>query len=200
MTSLPPRTAERLALFGTLLSVFDAVHPLCDHWVQSSDDARLKGLHGDHYAYADGTPLPDRADPVDSDVPVYRASVLGRAAACRHVRSYTAVQLATALAVTRALGHRVPLGALLAGAAVNAATHLVIDRREPLLKLADMFGKRGYVDHCTAARVNDKGEVTAELSGPGSALMELDQALHRAIGIGAAALTTWLATRPRARR
>ncbi|MEV6251072.1 hypothetical protein AB0M38_33625 [Streptomyces sp. NPDC051742] len=27
-----------------------------------------------------------------------------------------------------------------------------------------------------------------------------DQALHRAIGIGAAALTTWLATRPRARR
>ncbi|MEU6621916.1 hypothetical protein ABZ926_14225 [Streptomyces litmocidini] len=195
MTALPLRAADRLALFGTLLSVFDAVHPLCDHWVQSSEDARLKGLHGDHFVYADGTPLPDGADPADSDIPVFKASVLGRAAACRHVRSYTAVQLGTALAVTRALGHRVPLGALLAGAAVNAATHLVIDRREPLLKLADRVGKRGYIDHCTATRVNDKGEVTTELSGPGTALMELDQAAHRFIGIGAAALTTWLATR-----
>lgn len=65
--------------------------------------------------------------------------------------------------------------------------------------LADAVGKRGYIDHCTAARVNDKDEVTAELSGPGSALTKLDQALHRAIGMGAA-LTTWLATRPRARR
>jgi hypothetical protein len=30
--------------------------------------------------------------------------------------------------------------------------------------------------------------------------MELDAALHRAIGIGAAAVTTWLTTRPGARR
>ncbi|WP_063782372.1 hypothetical protein [Streptomyces vietnamensis] len=174
MTALPLRAADRLALFGTLLSVFDAVHPLCDHWVQPSDDARLKGLHGDHYVYADGTPLPDGADPADSDVPVYRASVLGRAAVCRHVRSYTTVQLATALTITRVLGHRVPLRALLAGAAVNAATHLLIDRREPLLKLADRFGKRGYIDHCTATRVGQDGKVTTELFGPGTALMELD--------------------------
>ncbi|MFD9047800.1 hypothetical protein [Streptomyces zaomyceticus] len=200
MTALPIRTADRLALFGTLLSVFDAVHPLCDHWVQSSQDASLKGLHGDHYVYADGTPLPDGADPADSDVPVFRASVLGRAAACRHVRSYTAVQLATAVTVTRALGYRVPIGALLAGAALNAATHLVIDRREPLLNLADRFGKRGYIDHCSATRIDQHGNVTTELSGPGTALMELDQAAHRFIGIGAAALTTWLATRTSGRR
>ncbi|MFE5714512.1 hypothetical protein ACFQ7J_27330 [Streptomyces sp. NPDC056501] len=200
MTALPPRATDRLALFATLLSVFDALHPLCDHWVQDGDDARLKGLHGDHYVYANGTPLPDSADPIEADVPVYRASILGRAAARRHVTSYTAVQLATAITVTRVLGHRVPLRALLAGAAVNGITHAVIDRREPLLKLADRLGKRGYIDHCTATRVNDKGEITTELSGPGTALMELDSALHRAIGIGAAALTTWLATRKRGRR
>ncbi|GGV19779.1 hypothetical protein GCM10010275_71780 [Streptomyces litmocidini] len=62
MTALPPRAADRLALFGTLLRVFDAVHPLCDHWVQNGEDSRLKGLHGDHSVYADGTPLPDGAD------------------------------------------------------------------------------------------------------------------------------------------
>jgi hypothetical protein len=37
--------------------------------------------------------------------------------------------------------------------------------------------------------------LAAELSGPGTALMELDQALHRAIGVVAAAVTAWLATR-----
>ncbi|CCK32926.1 hypothetical protein BN159_p48 (plasmid) [Streptomyces davaonensis JCM 4913] len=31
-------------------------------------------------------------------------------------------------------------------------------------------------------------------------LMELDAALHRSIGIAAAAVTTWLTTRPGARR
>lgn len=42
-------------------------------------------------------------------------------------------------------------------------------------------------------------QVTLELTGPGSAWMELDAALHRAIGV-AAAVTTWLTTRTRARR
>ncbi|MFH9353999.1 hypothetical protein [Kitasatospora sp. NPDC017646] len=50
----------------------------------------------------------------------------------------------------------------------------MIDRREPLLWLAKKAGKKGYIDHCTAARVAADGTVRAELSGPGSALMELD--------------------------
>ncbi|MFI5749067.1 hypothetical protein ACIBBE_24745 [Streptomyces sp. NPDC051644] len=98
------------------------------------------------------------------------------------------------MAVTRALGYRLPVKALLVGAALNAGTHLVIDRREPLLWLAKKAGKQGYVEHCTAARVLEDGSVQAELSGPGSALMELDQSAHRALGLAAAVLTTWLAT------
>lgn len=44
------------------------------------------------------------------------------------------------------------------------------------------------------------GKTGYKLTGPGSAWMELDAALHRAIGVGAAAVTTWLTTRTRARR
>ncbi|MFF3606923.1 hypothetical protein [Streptomyces sp. NPDC002463] len=51
--------------------------------------------------------------------------------------------------------------------------------------LAGRFGKRGYIDHCTAVRVGQGGKITTELSGPDTALLELDAALHRAIGISA---------------
>ncbi|MEU9499685.1 hypothetical protein [Streptomyces sp. NPDC048196] len=66
--------------------------------------------------------------------------------------------------------------------------------------LAKKTGKAGYIEHCKAARVDDDGKPTSELTGPGSAWMELDAALHRSIGIAAAAVTTWLTTRPGARR
>ncbi|MFI2764249.1 hypothetical protein ACH5A3_36260 [Streptomyces echinatus] len=66
--------------------------------------------------------------------------------------------------------------------------------------LAKKTGKTGYIEHCKAARVDDDGKTTSELTGPGSAWMELDAALHRSMGIAAAAVTTWLTTRPGARR
>ncbi|MFF7159638.1 hypothetical protein [Streptomyces sp. NPDC008139] len=59
--------------------------------------------------------------------------------------------------------------------------------------LADRAGKTGYIDHATAVR--KPGDAAPELSGPGTALMELDEAAHRAIGVAAALVTTWLATR-----
>ncbi|MCD9899084.1 hypothetical protein LUR56_01005 [Streptomyces sp. MT29] len=43
--------------------------------------------------------------------------------------------------------------------------------------------------------MDDDGTLTREVNGPGTAWIELDAALHRAIGIGAAAVTTWLTTR-----
>ncbi|WP_329304586.1 hypothetical protein [Streptomyces anulatus] len=66
--------------------------------------------------------------------------------------------------------------------------------------LAGKTGKTGYIEHCQAVRLADDGTVTREVNGPGTAWMELDAAVHRAIGIGAAAVTTWLSTRPAARR
>ncbi|MGP3683150.1 hypothetical protein ACTVZO_00170 [Streptomyces sp. IBSNAI002] len=104
------------------------------------------------------------------------------------------------IAITRAFGYRVTPTALLAGAAINAGTHAAIDRGALLLWLAKKTGKTGYIEHCQAVRLADDGTVTKEINGPGSAWMELDAALHRAIGIGAAAVTTWLTTRPGARR
>ncbi|MFJ3505033.1 hypothetical protein [Streptomyces sp. NPDC090135] len=116
-----------------------------------------------------------------------------------NVASYTAVQLAATVSVTRAFGYRVTPAALLAGAAINAGTHAAIDRGALLLWLAKKTGQTGYIEHCQAVRLDADGAVTKEINGPGSAWMELDAALHRAIGIGAAAVTTWLTTRPRRR-
>jgi hypothetical protein len=104
-----------------------------------------------------------------------------------------AVVLLASVAVTRAFGVRVPARALLAGAAVNGLTHAALDRREPLLWLAARAGKAGYIAHATAVR--KPGDTAPELSGPGTALMQLDEAAHRAIGVAAALVTTWLATR-----
>ncbi|MFE0683795.1 hypothetical protein ACFW17_23670 [Streptomyces sp. NPDC058961] len=66
--------------------------------------------------------------------------------------------------------------------------------------LAKKTKKTGYIEHCQAVRLDDEGAVTKELTGPGSSWMELDAALHRAIGIGAAAVTVWLTTRSGSRR
>ncbi|MFB7484455.1 hypothetical protein ACFUEM_35720 [Streptomyces anulatus] len=189
-----PVTTERLALFATLLATFGELHPTCDHWAQGSKTASRKRLYGEDLVHADGTP----AAP-DSARPVMTTSELGRRAVACHVASYTAVQLAATIGITRAFGYRVTPAALLAGAAINASTHAAIDRGAVLLWLAKKTKKTGYIEHCQAVRLDDDGNVTREVNGPGSAWMELDAALHRAIGIGAAAVTTWLTTRPGAR-
>ncbi|GAA2264706.1 hypothetical protein GCM10010232_66070 [Streptomyces amakusaensis] len=186
-----PLTIERLALFGTLLTLFGELHPACDHWVQGSKTASRKRLYGDDLVHADGSPATE-----DSTRPTMTTTTLGRRAVASHVASYTAVQLTATVAITRAFGYRITPAALLAGAAINAGTHAAIDRGALLLWLAKKTKKTGYIEHCQALRLNAEGAVTKEITGPGSAWMELDAALHRAIGVGAAAVTTWLTTRP----
>ncbi|MET8848010.1 hypothetical protein [Amycolatopsis sp. NPDC004625] len=156
-------TVRGLALFAALQATFADIHPLCDQWLQSGEDAAGKGKPGRE----------------------------GAKHCARHVASYTAGQLGAAVAVTRVLGFRVPLRALAAGTAVNAVTHFVIDRREPLKALAWLAGCQDYVEHATVQRRDG----VVDVSGPGTALMELDQAAHRAIGVAASLLTTWVALR-----
>ncbi|WP_240439331.1 hypothetical protein [Streptomyces europaeiscabiei] len=112
------------------------------------------------------------------------------------------MQLASTIAVTRTLGYRVPVSALLTGAAINAITHGIIDRRDPLIWLAEKAGKSGYLNHATVVRKVGTmwPEPVQDVSGPGTALMELDQAAHRAIGVAAALVTTWITLRKGARR
>lgn len=192
MTHSRPTVTDSLALLAALVAVYGEMHPFWDQWAQDDHDASHKDTYGSHLVYRDGIKVGDEDDDRTGQ-PTVTASAFGRRCVGRHVASYSAGQLAVTVAVTRALGYRIPARALLAGTAINSITHAVIDRRKPLLWLADKIGKTGYIDHCTAVR--KPGDTEAELSGPGTALMELDQALHRAIGVGAALTTTILATR-----
>ncbi|GAA1376660.1 hypothetical protein ACFPK5_00955 [Streptomyces beijiangensis] len=197
------RAIEGLALVATLTSVFGEIHPLCDQFVQNSNDAMTKGMHGDHLVYrTDGSLAEEDPQRHGKDGRTCTASAYGRKSVSRHVASYTAVQLASTLAVTRTLGYRVPAAALLTGAAINAVTHGIIDRRDPLIWIAEKVGKGGYIEHATVVRKagTDYPEPVQDLSGPGTALMELDQAAHRAIGVAAALVTTWITLRKGGRR
>lgn len=159
------KTVRALALFAALQATFSDIHPYCDQIVQSSADAMGKGLPGRE----------------------------GAKHCARHVASYTAGQSVAAVTVTRVLGFRLPVRALTAGMAVNGLTHYVIDRREPFKRFlrSKWIGKGGYLDHATVQR---RPGVVDE-SGPGTALMEMDQAAHRLISVFASLLTTYLAVR-----
>ncbi|WP_141576087.1 DUF3307 domain-containing protein [Actinomadura sp. WMMA1423] len=154
-----------LALYAALLATFSEAHPLCDHILQDNTAAQNKTGPGTR----------------------------GRLACAHHVATYTAGQTIAAAAVTTALGYRLPVRAWLAGTAINAATHYAIDRRAGFMRLlrSPWICKGDYLDHATAQRRPG----TVDTTGPGTALYEMDQASHRAIGIAAAALTTWLALR-----
>ncbi|MFE3609353.1 hypothetical protein [Streptomyces goshikiensis] len=200
------RAIEGLALTGALIALFDAVHPLGDQVVQNSHDAMTKGMHGSHLVYRnDGSLVEENPWRSGKEGRTCTASAYGRRSAARHVSSYSAVQLATTVVVTRTMGYRVPLSALLMGGAINAITHGIIDRRDPLLWIAEKAGVAGYIKHATVVRkVGGEGtaypEHVQDDSGPGTALMEIDQALHRAIGVGAAVITAWLTIRKGSRR
>jgi hypothetical protein len=200
------RAIEGLALFGALTAVFDGVHSFGDQFVQREHDAVTKGMHGSHLVYLnDGSPVEENPWRTGKEGRTCTASAYGRRSVSRHVASYSAVQLASTIAVTRALGYRVPAPALLTGAAINAITHGILDRRDPLLWLAEKADKTGYIKHATVVR-KAGGEGTEypapvqDVSGPGTALMELDQAAHRAIGVAAALVTTWITLRKGNRR
>jgi hypothetical protein len=167
------RWVEAAALFGALLGTFAEVHPYCDQVLQAGEDARDKGLPG----------------------------ARGRRACGRHVASYSVGQLVAAVGVTRALGVRVPVRALATSALVNGVTHFIVDRRTPLKAFVRSrwaervrlvgAGKEGYLGHATVQR---RPGVVDE-AGPGTALMEIDQAVHRLVGVVAAATATAVAMR-----
>jgi hypothetical protein len=190
--TMSDRAVRALALFAALQATFSDVHPFCDQIVQNSNDAKNKGLHGHYLVYADGVKVGEEAGDRTGQ-PAMTASKLGRICAGRHVATYSAGQLSAAVGVTRALGYRVSWSGLLAGTVINAATHYVIDRREPLKKFlrSNLIGKGGYLDHATVQR----RERVVDEGGPGTALMECDQAAHRLISVVASLTTTWLALR-----
>lgn len=195
LTPAPARRSDPIALGALLAAAFDGVHPFADQWCQQYRDAVGKGMYGTHRVHLhDGSPVPVGGTPP----PAWRtvsASAYGRLCAVRHVAAYTAVQTAAAVLLTRLLGVRVKPRSLAVGMLINAVTHAVIDRRAPLYALADLARKTGYIEHCGAVRQKPDGGFAVEQGGPGSAAFELDQALHRLIGVFAAAVTAWAATK-----
>jgi hypothetical protein len=158
------KTLTATALFAALHAVFSDVHPAGDQIVQTGHQANHKGLPG----------------------------WVGRRACAGHVATYTATQYAAAAAVCKALGWRVPWTALAVGhIGVNATTHYLLDRRAPLRKLMSKLGKASYMEWGTVQRGLDKhGEPIIDPGGgPGTAVMELDQASHRIVGLVSSLLT-----------
>ncbi|MFF7995098.1 hypothetical protein ACFZDG_35675 [Kitasatospora xanthocidica] len=191
-------TVRALALAAALLAVHGELHPAADQLAQQNRDAIGKRMRGRHLVYADTGELV--GDVPESGRRTLTADRHGLECTARHCASYSAVQAAGALAVTRALGYRLPLSALAAGTAVNAVTHGLLDRGPALEALARLLGKQEYLARCQTVRPEEDGAVRADPYGPGTAWMEIDQASHRLVSVTAAAVTAWLAVRTDRRR
>lgn len=93
-------TMKKLTIFAAVYAAMHAAHAVGDHWVQTGHQAAHKGDSG----------------------------ALGVVACARHVGTYTATTTGAVVAL-RALGTPIPVRALVAGQAVSAATHFMMDRR-----------------------------------------------------------------------
>ncbi len=194
-TQLPDHAVERIALFGALASAFHGSHLWADRWLQRPKDAVLKGLHGDDLVYpSDGKSAAEVSRENETPVP---ACVVGRRAATAHVLTYAAGQLVVTEAVARILGLRLPWRARLAGAVINFGTHWIIDRRRFLLWLAKRVNHKDTF--IAVATVMRKPDTEPDTSGPGTALSDLDQGLHKLLGVIAAAVMAHLAIPARRR-
>lgn len=103
-------------VFAVTLAVLLVAHTVADHWVQTSHQARTKGLPG----------------------------WAGRRACTAHVTTYTAITAAAVAAAWWAFALPIdPVGFVL-GQVVSALTHYLADRRTPLAWIADRAGKAGF--------------------------------------------------------
>lgn len=127
-----------------------AAHYLGDQWVQTAGQSCKKSL--------------DRPD----------ANTLEAHWHCfKHVFSYTLGGFVLFLGAAAWLNLPVRPGWLVAGLALNAGTHYLIDLRTPLMWIAKKMGKMGYVEHCQVVRPSGPERV-----GPGTGAFHLDQAWH----------------------
>lgn len=126
---------ESAVAFAAVFAVLWASHAIGDHWVQRHTDAQHKGLPGGE----------------------------GRRACARHVATYLATAVVGLGLAWLYTDLRLDLAATAAGLAVSGISHYLADRREPLRRIADAFGKGEFY------RLNSGG-----LSGS----YLLDQAWH----------------------
>lgn len=108
------------AQIGTVAGVAAALyaaHQVADHWVQTDRQACHKGLPG----------------------------WAGRRACLAHVATYTLTCLVALAALAGATGWRPGVAQLVGGLAVSAVTHYLVDRRTPLIRMAQALGMSAFV-------------------------------------------------------
>ncbi|MEU7591722.1 transcriptional regulator [Streptomyces sp. NPDC039022] len=104
------------AVFAAVFAALYVAHSVGDHWVQTSRQSDHKG----------------------------RPGWAGRLAVTRHVVTLTATKGAVLLPVSWLLDLRLSLPGLVAGLAVDAASHWWADRRTTLAWLARVMGKTEF--------------------------------------------------------
>jgi hypothetical protein len=129
--------------FAAVFAALFVAHQLADHWVQTDRQACRKALPGPP----------------------------GRLACTLHVATYTATAVLTLAAVVLLLAPVDPLRAAV-GLAVSAVTHWAIDRRRPLIWLAEHAG-RGALLRLGAPRPGRDDNPSL-----GTGLYALDQSAH----------------------
>lgn len=139
-----------LARMGGVYAALHSSHVFADHVIQSGNDAEDKA--GDGWA--------------------------ARVACARHVGELTAFQIVALAAAAYATGERLDPRRVLAGLAVNAATHYLLDRRPFARELNYKLGKKTFYDEFTVKRFTVKGGEWVDPYGPGSGPYALDQAWH----------------------
>lgn len=132
--------------FGAVFAALWVAHQVADHWVQTDAQAAAKG----------------------------RPGWAGRFACTLHVGSYTGTAVVFLLPTLLLLGvHAAPWRVRL-GLLVSAVTHWVIDRRWPLVWLAERTGSRQFV------RMGAPREGHDDQHHLGTGAYALDQSAHYA--------------------
>src|ERR1043165_3320300 len=132
---------------GTVAAIFAVLyvaHQVADHWVQTSPQACGKKQPG----------------------------WAGRLACGKHVATYTATLSLVLLAAAWVFGLSLDLAATVAGLAVTAVTHYLLDRSQNLARLASLLGLAGFF------RLGLPREGRDDNPGLGSGAYALDQSAH----------------------
>jgi hypothetical protein len=101
------------ATFAAVFIALYVAHSVGDHWVQTSHQSAHKG----------------------------RPGWVGQLADARHVATLTLTKLAMLIPAAALLGLHLSVPAVVAGLAVDAASHWWADRRSTLVRLAALLGK-----------------------------------------------------------
>lgn len=145
--------------FAVVWIALYVAHEIADHWLQT-----------DHQATAKSGP-----------------GWVARAACARHVATLTTAQAVALALAAWWFGLDLVPGAVVAGLAVNAATHYWADRRATLVRLADVLGRWRIIPGGKGgfARLGDPAAAPC-----GTGAYRLDQSWHLLWLTIAAAITT----------